>query len=33
MVPEQTKFSVDSVFGVIKKYLNKRDNETYEDLL
>lgn len=33
MVPGHTKFSVDSAFGVTKKYLNKRDIETYEDLL
>ena len=33
MVPGHTKFSVDSAFGVGKKYLNQRNIETYEDLL
>ena len=33
MVPVHKKFSVDSSFGVTKKYPNKRDIETYEDLL
>ena len=33
MVPGHTKFSVDGAFGTTKKYLNKRDIETFEELV